>query len=226
MIIRRINEEISYYRNHIQNVVRNKFIKSISEPLRSFTESLISRDIVHPLQENRLSGLVSLFKIITLPHNYKIVRTYIQDRLESLYFTYILEYVGLRECYSALINRHRIGVSTLEVCLMMIDSFCLRKIDKVLGELCTKVEDIVDYDFHISKFCTYVRVMFRGNSDTVNVRPCRFVEITSKTYGNSTVLVMAFHDNLISRLRYVVSNLSRGLDVRSGLLYYQLLQLS
>ncbi len=226
MLIQEIYEEIKHYRKIIKDRIESNIIKNTSEPLKSFIEALINRDIVHPLPENRLAGLITLFRILSLPNNYRIVRTYIQDRLESLYLTHILEYVGLRECYSIILNKSRILISIPEICLMSIDTYCMRKIDKILGELCTKTSKILDYDLEICDDYTSIRIMFQGYVRDMYCKPCRFIDITVKGLHDSSIISLRFLDDIGSRVRYVMSSLSTSSETRSGLLYYQIVQLS
>ncbi|NPA69930.1 MAG: hypothetical protein GXO26_03910 [Crenarchaeota archaeon] len=228
MLLRQLREEIEHYRSKILERSQRK-LKLLDEPLRSFASSLIYREIVHPLPENRIGGLLTLFRIFTFPRsNHRALRICVQDKFEHIYITTLLEYLALRECYFKMMIGSGRAVSTCELILSAIDSYCLSRIEKILVETSSIIEKFAGYDIDIRNDLAKIRFFFKTYKTmrVLTYRICRLVNIDFEHIENVFSLCIRIEDDLIRRMRYIIRLLSTENETRSGLLHYQLLQLT
>ncbi len=228
MLLRHLREEIEYYRSKILERSQKK-LRLLDEPLRSFASSLIYREIVHPLPENRIGGLMTLFRIFTFPKsNHRALRICVQDKFEYIYVTMLLEYLALRECYFKMIIGSGRAVSTCELMLSAVDSYCLSRIEKLLIESSSIIENFVGYDIDIKSDLAKIRFFFKTYKPVKEFahRICRLVNIDLKHTDSIVSLCISIEDDLVRRMRYIIRLLSSENETRSGLLHYQLIQLT
>ncbi|NPA23886.1 MAG: hypothetical protein GXO23_06305 [Crenarchaeota archaeon] len=228
MILKQLREEIEHYRAKILER-SNRRVRLLDEPLRSFALSLIFREIVHPLPENRIGGLLTLFRVFTFPRsNHRALRICIQNKFEYIYVTTIIEYLALRECYFKLLLGMGRPVSTCELLLSAIDTYCLSRLEKILLENSSVIDNFAGYDIDVKYSKASIRLFFRARREIENIvhRICRLVSIYLASRGNMTMLNIDIDDDLVTRMRYIIRLLATENETRSGLLHYQLIQLS
>jgi len=227
MLLKQLREDIEHFRSKILERSQKK-LRILDEPLRSFALSLICREIVHPLPENRIGGLLTLFRIFAFPRSsHRMLRICVNNKFEHTYTTMLLEYLALRECYFKMLIGSGRAVSTCELLLSAIDSYCLSRIERSLIESSSMIEKFVGYDIDIKNSVAVIRFLFKAHKLTTSSshRICRLVSISFESLNNIVSLSITIEDDLIRRMRYIIRLLSSENETRSGLLYYQLLQL-
>ncbi len=227
MILKQLKEEIEHYRAKLIERSEKK-VRILDEPLRSFALSILSREVVHPLPENRIGGLLTLFRVFTFPRsNHRAIRICIQDKFDHIYVTTILEYLALRECYFKIMLGMGRPVSTCELLLAAVDSYCLSRLEKIILDNSPIIESFAGYDVSIRHSRALMRFFFRISREAVELRHriCRLVNISITGIRNLAMVNIDVEDDLLIRMRYIIRLLSTAQETRSGLLHYQLLQL-
>ncbi len=224
MLYQQLDEYIKYNRHLIERIVDLKISKEASTHARDVVNTILYRDIVHPLLENRLAGYITFFRNLhsLLKSSSTMLRIVIAERIEENIVGKMLELLASYDCVRiALAYAYRMEIPLLsasEAILINTDSFSLHKLNYFITNMSPTT--YIDSGYLIDDNSVTRYMIF--NVRKVEEKEYRIgrIKVRVESLPNRNIVMYIDIPNVLDRLQRLNKQIGVKSEVREGLVSY------